>query len=262
MHGLMMDTQLLIPMILRHAELHHPNREIVSVTADNPLHRYTYADCAVRTRKLANALDNIGLQHGDRIATLAWNDYRHLEIYYGVGGAGYVCHTINPRLFPEQIVFIINHAEDKWVFTDPMFVPLLEKIADQTPGIEGYVVLTNDENMPETTLKNAVAYESLIAEENDVYEWPKLDERSAVALCYTSGTTGDPKGVVFPNTRFGLFGLLGTLLGYQPDERPYTGLSLSHGNAQAVTLGPSLYMGLRAVFSHEELAFRDNHVSG
>ena len=197
MHGLMMDTQLLVSIILRHAERHHPNREIVSVTADNPLHRYTYADCCRRTRQLANALDKLGLQEGDRVGTLAWNDYRHLELYYGVGGAGYVCHTINPRLFPEQVVFIINHAEDKWIFTDPMFVPLLEKIAGHTPGVEGYVVMTNDENMPETTLKNAVSYESLIGEESDEYEWPELDERAAVALCYTSGTTGDPKGVLY-----------------------------------------------------------------
>jgi 3-(methylthio)propionyl---CoA ligase len=197
MQGLMMDTPLLVSMILRHADLHHPNREIVSVTADNPLHRYTYRDCARRTRQLANAIDKLGLEKGDRVATIAWNDYRHLEIYYGVGGAGYVCHTINPRLFPEQLVFIINHAEDKWIFTDPMFVPLLEKIAEHTPGVEGYVVMTNEENMPETSLKNAVCYESLIGEESDEYQWPELDERAAVALCYTSGTTGDPKGVLY-----------------------------------------------------------------
>ncbi len=192
-----MDTQLLVSMILRHADLHHPTREIVSVTADNPLHRYTIAECFRRTRQLANALDDLGLQKGDRVATLAWNDYRHLEVYYGVGGAGYVCHTVNPRLFPEQIIFIINHAEDRWIFTDPMFVPLLEKVAGQTPGVEGYVIMTNEENMPETTLKNAVCYESLIAEKSDEYEWPELDERTAVALCYTSGTTGDPKGVLY-----------------------------------------------------------------
>ncbi len=192
-----METQLLVSMILRHADLHHPTREIVSVTADNPLHRYTFAECFRRTRQLANALDDLGLQKGDRVATLAWNDYRHLEVYYGVGGAGYVCHTVNPRLFPEQIIFIINHAEDRWIFTDPMFVPLLEKVAGQTPGVEGYVIMTNEENMPETTLKNAVCYESLIAEKSDEYEWPELDERTAVALCYTSGTTGDPKGVLY-----------------------------------------------------------------
>jgi fatty-acyl-CoA synthase len=197
MRGLMMDTQLLISSILRHADLHFGDREIVSVTADDPLHRYTYADCFRRTRQLANALDKLGLSQGDRIATVAWNDYRHLECYYAIGGAGYVCHTINPRLFPEQIVFMINHAEDKWIFTDPMFLPLLEKISEPTPNVEGYVVMTDDQHMPETSLKNAVSYESLIADESSDYEWPEFDENSAVALCYTSGTTGDPKGVLY-----------------------------------------------------------------
>lgn len=197
MQGLMMNTPLLISSILRHADLNFGDREIVSVTADDPQHRYTYADCFRRARQLANALDKLGLSQGDRLATLCWNDYRHLETYYGMGGAGYVCHTINPRLFPEQIVFIINHAEDRWIFTDPMFVPLLEKIVPQTPGVEGYVIMTSDEHMPETALKNAVSYESLIGNESDQYDWPELDENTAVGLCYTSGTTGDPKGVLY-----------------------------------------------------------------
>jgi fatty-acyl-CoA synthase len=197
MRGLMMDTQLLISSILRHADQHYGDREIVSVTADNPQHRYTYADCFRRTRQLANALDKLGMSQGDRVATLAWNDYRHLECYYASSGAGYVCHTINPRLFPEQIVFIINHAEDKWIFTDPMFVPLLEKISESTAGVAGYVVMTDEKHMPETSLKNAVSYESLIADESSDYEWPEFDENSAAALCYTSGTTGDPKGVLY-----------------------------------------------------------------
>ncbi len=197
MHGLMMDTPLLISSILRHADRNYPDREIVSVTADEPLHRYTYRDCFRRSRRLANALDKLGLARGDRVATLAWNDYRHLEAYYAIGGAGYVCHTINPRLFPEQIVFMINHAEDRWILTDPMFLPLLEKIREQTPNVEGYVVMTSEGAMPETSLPNAVSYEALIKDENDEYAWPDLDERDAVALCYTSGTTGDPKGVLY-----------------------------------------------------------------
>jgi len=192
-----MDTQLLISSILRHADRNFGDREIVSVTADNPLHRYTYADCFRRTRQLANALDKLGLAQGDRVATFAWNDYRHLEAYYGISGAGYVCHTINPRLFAEQIVFIINHAEDKWIMTDPMFLPLLEKLSAQTPGVEGYIVMTDDEHMPETSLRNAISYEALIGAESSAYDWPDLDENSAVALCYTSGTTGDPKGVLY-----------------------------------------------------------------
>jgi len=197
MRGLMMDTQLLISSILRHADQNYGDREIVSITADNPQHRYTYADCFRRTRQLANALGKLGLADGDRVATLAWNDYRHLECYYAIGGSGFVCHTINPRLFPEQIVFIINHAEDKWIFTDPMFVPLLENIAGSTTGVEGYVVMTDDKNMPQTSLKNAVSYESLISGESGDFTWPEFDENAAVALCYTSGTTGDPKGVLF-----------------------------------------------------------------
>jgi fatty-acyl-CoA synthase len=167
------------------------------VTQDIPIHRYTYRDCIRRSRQLANALDKLNLSRGDRVATIAWNDHRHLESYYGIGGAGYVCHTINPRLFPEQIVFIINHAEDKWLFVDPMFVPLLEKIAALVPTVEGYVVMTDDEHMPQTTLRRAISYESLIGGENDAYPWPNLDENDAVALCYTSGTTGDPKGVLY-----------------------------------------------------------------
>jgi len=197
MRGLMMDSPLLISTLVGHAERNFPDREIVSVTADNPLHRYTFGQCTQRIRRMANALDKLGLAEGDRVATLAWNDYRHLEAYYGIGGAGYVCHTINPRLFPEQIVFIINHAEDKWILTDPMFIPLLENIADQTPAVEGYIVLTSQEQMPATSLRNAISYEALIEAESDVYDWPELDENAAVTLCYTSGTTGDPKGVLY-----------------------------------------------------------------
>ncbi|MBT8094269.1 MAG: long-chain-fatty-acid--CoA ligase [Gammaproteobacteria bacterium] len=197
MHGLMMDRPLLISTIAEHAERFHGNREIVSVTMDDPAHRCTIADAMARARRLANALERLGLEHGDRVATIAWNDYRHLETYYGVSGSGRVCHTINPRLFPEQLVFIINHAEDRYIFTDVMFVPLLEKLLPQIPGVEGFVVMTNAANMPETTLPNAVCYEDLIAAESSEYDWPEFDERTASALCYTSGTTGDPKGVLY-----------------------------------------------------------------
>ncbi len=197
MHGLMMDTPLLISTIAEHAEKFHGDREIVSVTMDDPRHRYTMRESVKRARKLANALGRLGLDRGDRIATIAWNDYRHLEIYYAVSGAGHVCHTINPRLFPEQLIFIINHAEDRWIFTDLMFVPLLEKLLPHIPNVEGFVVLTDERNMPETSLPNAVCYETLLAAESEAYEWPQFDERTASALCYTSGTTGDPKGVLY-----------------------------------------------------------------
>jgi acyl-CoA synthetase (AMP-forming)/AMP-acid ligase II len=197
MHGLMMDRPLLISAIAEHAERFHGSREIVSVTMDNPAHRCTIADAVGRARRLANALDRFGLERGDRVATIAWNDYRHLETYYGVSGSGRVCHTINPRLFPEQLVFIINHAEDRYIFTDVMFVPLLEKLLPQIPKVEGFVVMTSEANMPETSLPNALCYETIIAAESSDYDWPQFDERTASALCYTSGTTGDPKGVLY-----------------------------------------------------------------
>ncbi|MBT8108039.1 MAG: long-chain-fatty-acid--CoA ligase [Gammaproteobacteria bacterium] len=197
MHGLMMDTPLLISSIARHAENFHGDREIVSVTMDNPRHRYRFRDAVGRARRLANALEKLGLERGDRVATIAWNDYRHLEIYYGVSGAGYVCHTINPRLFPEQLIFIINHAEDRYIFTDLMFVPLLEKLLPHIPHVEGFVVMTDEAHMPDTSLPNVMCYESLLGAESDEYDWPEFDERTASALCYTSGTTGDPKGVLY-----------------------------------------------------------------
>jgi fatty-acyl-CoA synthase len=193
----MMNRPLLISSIAEHAAKFHGDREIVSVTADNPRHRCTIGKAIDRSKQLANALDKLGLAQGDRVATMAWNDYRHLELYYGVSGAGYVCHTINPRLFPEQLIFIINHAEDRWIFTDVMFVPLLEKLLPQIPNVEGFVVMTDEAHMPETSLPNVVCYETLIAAESAEYEWPELDEQAASALCYTSGTTGDPKGVLY-----------------------------------------------------------------
>ena len=197
MRGLMMNTPLLISAIAEHADRYHGGREIVSVTADNPRHRYTIAEAMARARQLANALVKLGLSEGDRLATITWNDYRHLEIYYGVSGSGYVCHTINPRLFAEQLVFIINHAQDRWIFVDPMFLPLIEKIADKIAGVEGYVVLTDEAHMPDTSLQNVRCYETLIGAESSDFAWPELDENSAAALCYTSGTTGDPKGVLY-----------------------------------------------------------------
>jgi fatty-acyl-CoA synthase len=197
MHGLMMNVPLTITSIMRHAERNDPGREIVSVTADAPLHRYTYAQSFQRVRQLANALGALGLTGGDRIATLAWNDYRHFELYYAVSCAGYVLHTVNPRLFPEQIAYVIKHAEDRYVFTDVMFLPLLEKLAPQLANVRGYVVMTDEAHMPPSKLANLMCYETLVGAQADTYEWPELDENTASALCYTSGTTGNPKGVLY-----------------------------------------------------------------
>ena len=197
MNGLMMDVPLTITSIMQHAEKVNGDVEIVSVTGDNPRHRYTYRDAFRRTRQLANAIAGWGLASGDRIATLAWNDYRHFETYYASACSGYVCHTINPRLFPEQVAYIINHAEDQYVFLDPDFLPLVEGVAAECPGVKGWVILTTEERMPQTSLPNAICYESLVASGGETFVWPQLDENAACALCYTSGTTGNPKGVLY-----------------------------------------------------------------
>ena len=197
MNGLMMDVPLTITSIVRHAERVHGHKEIVSITRDNPRHRYTYRDCFARARQLANAMQVWDLKPGDRIATLAWNDYRHMETYYGSACSGFVCHTINPRLFPEQIVYIINHAEDRYVFLDPDFLPLIEGIAAECTGVEGWVIMTTREHMPETDRADVLCYEEIMAAQSAEFEWPELDEQAACSLCYTSGTTGNPKGVLY-----------------------------------------------------------------
>ena len=197
MHGLMMNTPLTITSIMRHVERNSPHGEIVSVTVDQPLHRQTYRESFTRVRQLGNALNRLGLEPSDRVATLAWNDYRHFELYYAISCGGFVLHTINPRLFAEQIEYIVNHAEDRYIFIDPMFVPLLDKLAPQLPAVEGYVVLTDAAHMPQSTLPNLLCYETLLEAESDDFEWPELDENVASALCYTSGTTGNPKGVLY-----------------------------------------------------------------
>ena len=197
MQGLMMDTSLLISSLMNHAEKNFPEQEIISVVADDPNYRYTFKDAFKRTRQLANGLQKLGIQHGDRVGTLAWNDHRHFELYYAVSCSGFICHTVNPRLFPEQLVYIINHAEDRVIFCDPMFVPLLESIQDQLTSIEHFIVLTSEQHMPKTSLPNTICYESLITDQSDQFEWPEFDEKTASAMCYTSGTTGNPKGVLY-----------------------------------------------------------------
>ena len=197
MRGLMMDTPLLISSIIDHGATVYADREIVSRTVEGPIHRYTYVDARARAKQLANALTSLGVQVGDRIATIAWNGYRHFEIYYAVSGMGAICHTLNPRLHPVQLDYIINHAEDLYIFTDLTFVPLLEAVEDKLASVRGIVIMTDRANMPDTPLSNALCYEELIDSHSDEFEWPQLPEDTASSLCYTSGTTGNPKGVLY-----------------------------------------------------------------
>ena len=197
MLGLMMNDQLTITALMRHGRTINATSEIVSVTHDNSRHRYTQRECFERASQLAHALKKLGLKDGETVGTIAWNDYRHMEIYFGVACSGSVCHTINPRLFPEQLVYIIGHAEDQFLMVDPMFVPLVEAISTHLTTIKGIIVLAPKEAMPKTTLENVYCYEELIDGESTDYPWPDLDENTACSLCYTSGTTGNPKGVLY-----------------------------------------------------------------
>ncbi len=197
MLGLMQDWPLLAHKVLDYAAEQHPERRIASRSVDGTIVETHYAELRRRALRVPELLAGSGIKPGDRVATVAWNTARHLECWYGIMGAGGVYHTVNPRLFPDQIVYIVNHAEDRMVFVDLTFVPLLEKIAEKLPTVERYVVLTDKAHMPRTTLKGAIAYEEWLAGARGDFDWVEVDENAACGMCYTSGTTGEPKGVVY-----------------------------------------------------------------
>lgn len=195
--GQMMSSPLTISSIIKHAAKHHADTEIVSRRTEGDIHTYSYADCELRARKVAQFIARLGINPGDRVGTLAWNGYRHLEIYYGVSGSGAVCHTINPRLFPEQIAYIINHADDQIILFDTTFLPLVGALKEHCPSVKHWICLTDEALMPKLDNVDLLCYESLIKAENGEYEWPEFDENAASSLCYTSGTTGNPKGALY-----------------------------------------------------------------
>ncbi|WP_188516588.1 long-chain-fatty-acid--CoA ligase [Alsobacter metallidurans] len=197
MQGLMQDWPLLISRVIDHAAREHGDREVISRSVEGPMHRITYREVRARALQCAQRLERDGVKLGDRVATLAWNTWRHLECWYGITGVGAVYHTVNPRLFDDQIVYIMNHAEDRILFLDLTFIPLMERLADRLPTVERFIVLTDAAHMPQTTLKNAVAYETWLAEADGDFGWREFDENTAAGMCYTSGTTGNPKGVVY-----------------------------------------------------------------
>ena len=198
MLGLMQNQPLLISSLITFAEKHHGDGEIVSRRVEGDIHRYTYRDLARRSRQLANAIGALGLAHGDRVASLAWNGYRHMEMYFGVSGAGQVLHTINPRLHPDQIAWIMNHAEDQVLCFDMTFLPIVQAVHARCPTVKKWVALCDADKLPaDSGIPGLVSYESWIGAQSSDYTWPTFDENTASSMCYTSGTTGNPKAVLY-----------------------------------------------------------------
>jgi fatty-acyl-CoA synthase len=197
MLGLMQDWPLLCHRIIDHAAIQHADRQVISRSIEGPIQTTNYRQIRQRALQVAKRLEKDGIKLGDRVATLAWNTWRHMEAWYGILGIGAIYHTVNPRLFKDQICWIVNHAEDRMMFVDLTFLPMLEKYAEGLPTIERYVVLTDKAHMPQTTLRNAVAYEEWITEVDSDFAWKSFDENTAAGMCYTSGTTGNPKGVLY-----------------------------------------------------------------
>ena len=255
MLGLMQDWPLLCHRIIEHAAKYHGTQEVVTRSVEGPIHRTNYAEIHERALKVSQRLDRDGIKLGDRVATIAWNTWRHLEAWYGIMGIGAICHTVNPRLFPDQIAWIINHAQDRVVMTDITFVPILEKIADKLPSVERYIVLTDKAHMPQTTLKNAVAYEDWIAEADGKFKWKDFDENTAAAMCYTSGTTGDPKGVLYShrsNVLHALMANTGDSLGTNAADTMLPVVPLFHANSWGIAFSaPS--MGTKLVMPGAKL---------
>ncbi|WP_319826463.1 long-chain-fatty-acid--CoA ligase [Thalassovita sp.] len=213
MLGQMMRHDLTISSLISHAARYHADTEVVSVETDGSVTRTTWGDTELRARKLASALENRGIEMGDRVATIAWNNQRHLEIYFGVAGAGMICHTINPRLFPEQLVYIINHAEDRVLFLDRTFLPVAAKLGEHLKTVKHIVLMGPRDEEAAAMVPGLMFYDELIEEGDAAYEWPQVDENAPSSLCYTSGTTGNPKGVLYTHRST----VLHSLGGNQPD---------------------------------------------
>lgn len=232
MTGLMQDWSLTCTRILDHAARNHPEREIVSRSVEGPIHRTTYRTLRTRSLQLAKRLQKAGIREGDRVATLAWNTWRHMEAWYGLMGIGAVYHTVNPRLFPDQIIWIINHAEDRFLLVDLTFLPLVEKVLPHLTTIEQVIVLTDEEHLPATGF-DAVPYEEWLAETDADFAWAELDENAAAGMCYTSGTTGNPKGVVYShrsNVLHALTAATPDMLGLSSRDRVMPVVPLFHAN--------------------------------
>jgi fatty-acyl-CoA synthase len=237
MLGLMQDWPLLLHGIIDHAASNYGERPVVTRSIEGPIETTTYAAIHGRALRLAKRLERDGIKLGDRVATLAWNSARHLEAWYGIVGIGAIYHTVNPRLFPDQIAWIMNHAEDRVAMIDLTFVSLLEKLADKLPAVARYVVLTDNAHMPTTSLKNAVPYEDWLTEVDGDFAWKTFDENTAAGMCYTSGTTGNPKGVLYShrsNVLHALIANAGDMLGITASDVVMPVVPLFHANGWAL----------------------------
>ena len=243
MLGLMQDWPLTVDKILDHAKNWHGHREVVTRSVEGPIVRTTYAEIHARAKRVSSVLQGWDVKVGDRIATLAWNTSRHMEVWYGIMGIGAVCHTLNPRLFPEQLIYIINHAEDQIIFVDLTFIPLLEAILPHCPSVKRVVVMTDELTMPATKLPGAECYEALLGSASEDVVWGGFDEQTACGLCYTSGTTGNPKGVLYShrsNFIHTLLGMQSTVLGPSPKEVILPVVPMFHANAWGIAFaGPA-----------------------
>jgi fatty-acyl-CoA synthase len=237
MQGLMQDWPLLCHRIIDHAATNAGEQPVISRSIEGPMHTTNYAEIRRRALRVAQRLERDGVRLGDRVATLAWNSWRHLESWYGILGIGAIYHTVNPRLFTDQIVWIINHAEDRVIMTDVTFLPLLEKIADRIPTIERTIVYCDSAHMPQTSLRNAVPYEDWLAEADGDFAWKSFDENTAAGMCYTSGTTGSPKGVVYShrsNVLHAMTALRPDMIGLSGRDIAMPVVPLFHANGWAI----------------------------
>src|SRR5271167_1123758 len=248
--GLMMDRPLLISAIIEHAEAQYGATEIVSRDTHGGVFRYSFAECAARARTLANTLAAMGLSDGCAVGTLAWNNHRHVELYYGVSGSGRIIHTCNPRLHLEQLAYIVNHAEDRVLFFDTTFAALVAKLAERCPNIGAWICMTDGQNMPALEgIRNVYCYEDLIAAGSSEFAWPEIDERAAAALCYTSGTTGNPKGALYSHRSIVLNAMticMPGVLGLSPRDAALPVVPMFHINGWCIPYG-SLIAGAKLV---------------
>jgi 3-(methylthio)propionyl---CoA ligase len=251
MLGLMQDQPLLISTLIEFAARHHHDAEIVSRRVEGDIHRYTYADAAARSRQVARALDRLGLAFSDRVGTLAWNGYRHFELYFGVSGSGRVVHTINPRLAPDQVAWIANHAEDQVLCFDMTFLPIIKAIWSQCTTVKHWIALCDADALPaDTGIAGLRSYEAWISDEPTHYDWPEFDEKSASALCYTSGTTGNPKGVLYSHRSTLLHAYGGALpdaLSFSARDTILPVVPMFHVNAWGIPYGAAM-TGMKVVF--------------